>query len=443
MVDAVHQVVVIGGGFAGLHAVQELKDAPVQVTLLDRRNFHLFQPLLYQVATGTLSPGNIAASLRATLRHQKNALILLGEMTGLDLAGKRVQLKDGASLPFDTLIVATGSEPYYIRHDEWRTFAPGLKTVEDAITIRSRMLRAFESAERETDPARIREWLTFVVVGAGPTGVELAGAVSEVAKKTLAQDFRNIDPKNAQILLINGHNRILPEFTEDLSRKATHGLERLGVQVRNNLFVTGVGEDHVLVGKPPEQQRIATRTVLWAAGVRASPLGAVIARCTGVALDKEGRVPVTSNLTLDGHPELFVLGDLACALQDGTPLPGTAAVAIQQGQYAAEEIARRLAGEASEPFHYHHRGSLATIGRHRAVADLGWVRFDGFLAWMTWALVHLSQIIAFEDRLLVFVQWVWSYITWYRSDLLITYAPPPGGDGPPPETKSASEEARR
>jgi len=290
-----HHVVIVGGGFGGLYAAQSLRRAPVQVTLLDRRNFHLFQPLLYQVATGTLSTGNIAASLRHTLRNQKNAEVLLGEMVDLDVKGRRVILKDGA-LPYDSLIMAPGSEPYYIHHDEWRAYAPGLKTVEDAIAVRSRILRAFESAERETDPQKIREWLTFVIVGAGPTGVELAGALSEVARKSLRDDFRHINPKDAQVILINGHERVLPEFPPDLSSKAELALKRLGVIIRNNLLVTDVHPDAVVLGKGPQAERISAQTILWAAGVRASPLGSVVARATGATLDKEGRIKVADDL---------------------------------------------------------------------------------------------------------------------------------------------------
>jgi NADH dehydrogenase len=419
-----HRIVVVGGGFGGLYAVKSLKHASVQITLLDRRNFHLFQPLLYQVATGTLSVGNIAASLRNTLKHQKNTQVLLGEMTDLDVKQRRVILKDG-TLPYDSLIIATGSEPFYMGHDDWRPYAPGLKTIEDATTMRARILRAFESAERENDPQRIQEWLTFVIAGGGPTGVELAGALAEVARKTLRDDFRKIRPESAKIILVNGEERVLPDYAPDLSQKAEAALKRLQVVVRNKILITDVQPDAVTLGQGDQRERIPTRTVLWAAGVRASPLGRVLSQATGAEMDKQGRLKVGPDLSLPGHAEIFVIGDLAC-VQQGTkgPLPGVAPVAMQEGRYVARLLEQGTRNKSSAPFHYRHWGSLATIGRNKAVADLGWVRFNGSLAWFAWAFVHLLYIVEFEDRILVMLQWMWSYLTWNRSDLLITYAPP-------------------
>jgi NADH:ubiquinone reductase (H+-translocating) len=436
-----HRVVVIGGGFAGLYAVRSLKGAPVQITLLDRRNFHLFQPLLYQVATGTLSVGNIAASLRATLRRQKNASVLMGEMTGLDVAKGEVILHDGR-LPYDTLIIATGSQPFYFGHDAWSTYAPGLKTIEDATAMRARILRAFESAERETDPDLIRQWLTFVIVGAGPTGVELAGALAEVARRTLRNDFRRINPREAQILLINGLDRALPEYPPELSAKAEHALRRLGVTIRNQTLVTDVLPDGVAIG----QERIYAKTVLWAAGVKASPIGRVVADATGTTLQKDGRVNVAADLSLPGHPNIFVIGDLACAQHEGFPrgLPGTAPVAIQEGKYVADVVEARLKSKTIKPFSYFHWGNLATIGRNRAVAEFGRLRFNGFFAWIAWLLIHLFKIIEVEDRLLVFMQWIWSYVSWNRSDLLITYTQPaaPSTSAPVAEKKRVEVPAK-
>jgi len=415
------RILIIGGGFGGLYAAKSLKRAEAQITLVDKRNFHLFQPLLYQVATGTLSTGNIAAALRSILKRQKNAQVLLGEMVNLDPANKKVILKDG-EVSYDTLIIAAGSEPYYLRHDNWRPLAPGLKTVEDAISVRSRILRAFEAAERESDPAKIREWLTFVIVGAGPTGVELAGALAEVARKTLRNDFRKIDSASATIIMANGLDRALPEYPKELSERAEAGLRKLGITIRNKTFVTDVQPDCVYFGDGPERERVPTRTVLWAAGVRASPLGAVIAKAVGATLDREGRVIVEKDLTLAGHPEIFIIGDLASVKnRDGKVLPGVAPVAIQEGRFVADLIQARLKQRPLPEFHYRHHGNLATIGRNHAVADLGWIRFNGILAWLAWAFLHLMYIVEFEDRVLVLVQWAWNYVTWSRSDLLITY----------------------
>ena len=415
-----HRVVILGGGFGGLYAAQALARVPVDVTLIDRRNFHLFQPLLYQVATGALSPGEIASPLRKVLKRQRNARVLMAEMTGLDPAARRVLLADG-EVEYDTLIVATGASHHYFGHPEWEPIAPGLKTIEDATEIRARVLDAFEVAERETDAEPRRAWLTFVIVGAGPTGVELAGALGEIANDTLKRDFRSIDSRDARILLLEGADRVLPPYPPDLSAKAERALERLKVTVRTSTLVTAVDRDGVDVRCGAATERIASRTVLWAAGVQASPLGRILAEACGAPLDRAGRVIVEPDLTVPHHPEILVIGDLASyAHQTGTPLPGVAPVAMQEGRYAARLVAGRLRGESLPAFRYRHRGSMATIGRGEAVADFGRVRFDGLLAWLAWLFVHLIYLIEFDNRLLVLVQWAWNYITRNRGARLIT-----------------------
>jgi NADH dehydrogenase len=420
MADQPHRVVIIGGGFGGLYAAQHLKGTPVQVTLLDRRNFHLFQPLLYQVATGGLSPANIAAPLRGVLRRQKNAQVLLAEVVDIDVANRQVILSDG-QVGYDTLVVATGARHHYFGHPEWEQLAPGLKTIEDATEIRRRVLLAFEAAEREPDPERRRTWLTFVVVGAGPTGVELAGTLGELARYTLRGDFRTIDTAQARVLLLEGTDRVLPPYPPDLSAKAADQLQRLGVTVQTGAVVTDVQPDAVTFRRGDQSERVATRTVLWGAGVQASPLGQALAAATGAALDRAGRVVVEPDLSLPGHPEIFVVGDLAhYKHQAGRPLPGVAPVAMQQGRYVANLIQRRLRGDTLPPFRYKDRGSLATIGRSAAVADLGWVRFSGFFAWTLWLFIHILYLIQFQNRLLVLVQWSWNYLLRNRAARLIT-----------------------
>ena len=417
---AVHEVVVVGGGFGGLYATQALRRAPVHVTLVDRRNFHLFQPLLYQVATGGLSPGDIASPLRAVLKRQRNATVLLGEMTDLDVAGKRVLLSDG-ELRYDSLIVAAGATHHYFGHDEWQVFAPGLKTIEDATEIRRRVFLAFEGAEREPDAERRRAWLTFVVVGAGPTGVELAGALAEIANETLRRDFRLIDPRDASILLVEGGPRVLPPYVPDLSAKAAAALTRLGVSVRVGMQLTALTGDSVTLEHKGGSERIATRTVLWAAGVCASPLGRVLHERIGAPLDRAGRVLVQADLSLPDHPEVFVIGDLAAYAHDGgQSLPGVAPVAMQQGRYVADLIAARLVGRTVAQFRYRDRGSMATIGRGKAVCDLGWIHLAGYPAWLTWLFIHILYLVEFENRFLVLIQWAWSYVTWNRGARLIT-----------------------
>jgi NADH:ubiquinone reductase (H+-translocating) len=418
--DATCRVVIVGGGFGGLYAAKRLGHAPVSLTLVDRRNFHLFQPLLYQVATGALSPGEIASPLRAVVGRNHNTEVVLGEVRDLDAVNRRLILDNG-EIPYDELIVATGATHSYFGHDEWAAVAPGLKTIENATAIRSRLLSAFEQAERETDPVRRREWLNFVIVGGGPTGVELAGALSEVANDSLRHDFHHIDPTDAHIVLVEGESRLLPAFPPELSAKAEKQLAQLGVHSRTGTRVTGI-DDHgvTMIGAGGEEKMIA-RTVLWAAGVRASSMGKVLANRAGAQLDKVGRVMVEADLTIAGHPEIRVIGDLAnFSKQSGKPLPGVAQVAIQQGRYAAKAIRAKLQGKSVAAFHYFDKGNLATIGRNKAVADFGFLRVSGFLAWFLWVFVHLMYLVEFENRLLVFVEWVYNYITHNRGARLIT-----------------------
>lgn len=439
-----HRVVIIGGGFGGLRAAQGLARAPAEVTLIDRRNYHLFQPLLYQVATGTLSPANIASPLRALFARQKNAKVLMGDVCGFDLARREVILNrdssdvrttdicDGSAIvnriPFDSLIVAAGSGHSYFGHSDWEALAPSLKTLDDATEIRRRILWAFEAAERSGgDPADIACWLTFAVVGGGPTGVELVGQIAEIAEHTLRKEFRSIDTTKSQIYLIEALDRILPSFRADLSAKAQAALERLHVNVLTGARVTQVAPHSITLEQAGKQRVIGARTVLWAAGVQASPLGKLLAEAAGVSADRSGRVPVQADLTVAGHPELFVIGDMASLIgPDGQPLPALAPVAMQQGTYAARMIRSRLAGQSLPPFKYHDKGVLATIGRGQAVADLKFIRLSGAIAWLAWLFVHLMTLVQFRNRFLVFVQWGWSYLTKDRSALLITGKMPIG-----------------
>ncbi len=406
-----HRVVILGGGFGGLYAAQALRRAPVDLTLVDRRNFHLFQPLLYQVATGSLSPGEICTPIRAILRKQKNARVLLGEAASLDLAARKLILTDGEVL-YDTLIIATGARNSYFGNTEWPHFAPGLKSIEDATAVRHKILYAFEAAEREPDHDQRRAWLTFVIVGAGPTGVELAGALAEIARDTLRHDFRSIHPEESRILLLEGSPHVLPTYPEKLSVDAEQSLIKLGVLPRTNVRVTAIDAAGVTL---QSGEHIEARTVLWAAGVAPSEFG----KALGVPLDKQGRVLVEPDLTVPGHPEIFVIGDLAHFEQDGKPLPGVAPVAMQQGRYAA----RVLLEKTREPFRYHDKGSLAVIGRAAGVADLGRLKFGGMLAWLAWLFIHLMYLVQFRNRLIVFIRWGFQYIMFDRGARLIT------GDG--------------
>ena len=401
------RVVILGSGFGGLYAAKALKRAPAQITVVDRRNFHLFQPLLYQVATAALNPSDIAYPIRSVVAHQKNTNVILAEATAVDVERRVVKLVDG-EVAYDYLIIATGATHSYFKHPEWARSAPGLKTIEDALEIRRRVLLAFESAERETDPDRERAWLTFVIVGGGPTGVELAGALSEIARQTMIRDFRRINPSSARVILIEGTDRVLPPYPPDLSKKAADQLRHLGVEVITGGLVTQVDDQSVSVG----EMKIATRTVLWAAGVQGSPL----ARTLGVPLDRAGRVAVSPDLTLPGHPEVFVIGDLAAFEK----VPGVAPAAIQEGKHAARNIMLAIAGKPMRPFHYWDKGSLATIGRAAAVADFGRVHISGFAAWFSWLAVHIFFLIGFRNRLLVILQWAWAYLTYQRGARLIT-----------------------
>jgi|SRR5579871_180079 len=420
---AAHRVVILGGGFGGLYAARALRKAPVEVTLFDRRNFHLFQPLLYQVATGSLSPGDICAPLRGILSGQKNTRVLLGEASDIDPRARTVTMRDGATCAYDFLIVATGSQSHYFGHEEWRNWAPSLKSVEEATAIRHKILYAFEAAERVTDPEKRRAWLTFAIVGGGATGVELAGALGEIAGHTLKNEFRSIDPKDARILILDGSPRVLTSYPEDLSHDAEAALVRLGVRVMTNVRVTQVDEEGVTFHNAQGvEERMAARTVLWAGGVHAGGFGQVLASRTGAQTDREGRLKVQPDLTVAGFPEIFVVGDLAAiAGPDGKPLPGVAQVAMQGGAYAAKAITARAEGQpAPSPFHYFDKGDLAVIGRAAAVARVFGMHLHGTIAWLVWLFVHLMYLVQFQNRVVVFIQWGFQYITFSRGARLIT-----------------------
>ncbi len=407
------RVVIVGAGFGGLAAALALRRAPVDVAVVDRRNYHLFQPLLYQVATAGLSPAQIAGPIRGILRHQRNATVLMGRVTAIDTAAKTVIAGD-QRVPYDYLVVATGARHAYFGRDEWEPFAPGLKKIDDATDIRRRILIAFEKAETETDPAERERLLTFVVIGGGPTGVEIAGAIAELANTALARDFRNIDPRQARIVLVESGPRILAAFRDSLSAAAARALVRLGTEVRTGTPVSSVAADHVMVGA----ERIETRTVVWAAGVAASPA----AKWLGAEKDRAGRVIVNADLTLPGHPEIFVIGDTA-AMQDahGRPVPGIAPAAKQAGAFAARAILARLKGrDFPGPFRYRHFGNLATIGRRAAVVDFGWLRLRGNPAWWLWGIAHVFFLIGFRNRIAVALDWFWSYLTFQKGSRLIT-----------------------
>jgi NADH dehydrogenase len=415
-----HNVVIVGGGFGGLYAAKALTDAPVNVTLIDKRNFHLFQPLLYQVATGTLSPADISSPLRSVLSKSKNTQVLMAEVQDIDPEAQKVILK-GEEVSYDTLILATGAKHSYFGKDEWEDVAPGLKTVEDAIEMRRRIFVAFEAAEKETDPVKRRALLTFVIVGGGPTGVELAGAIAELAFHTLKEDFRNIDTKEARVLLLEGLDRILPPYAPELSAEAEVSLRKLGVCVKTKTLVTHIEGDIVTTKCGDKVEQIAAKTVLWAAGVKASPLGKVLAQRTDAELDRAGRVIVESDLSVKGYPNIFVVGDLAnFSHQNGKPLPGVAPVAMQEGEYVAKLIEQKLVGKTLPHFNYVDRGSLAVIGQNAAVVDLKFFKFGGFFAWMFWLFIHIYYLIEFDNKLIVMVQWFWNYFTRKRGARLIT-----------------------
>jgi len=409
---ALPHVVIVGGGFGGLYAARELAGQPVRVTLLDRRNHHLFQPLLYQVATAALNPSDIAAPLRSVLRKAANVTVLLAGVEQVNLANRRLAL-DRGEIGYDALVLAAGASHAYFGHDDWEVLAPGLKTLEDALEIRRRVLLAYEAAEREQDGAEQGALLTFVVIGGGPTGVELAGALGEISRQTIARDFRLIDPTRARIILLEGGPRILTTFPESLSRRAEEALRRIGVEVRTRATVTRVTTDAVWLGG----EQIRARTVLWAAGVAAAPL----ARTLGVPLDHAGRVLVEPDCSIPGHPEAFAIGDMCAFLhQTGAPLPGVAPVAIQQGRAVADNVLRRLSGQPTRAFRYRDKGSMATIGRAAAVAVVGRLELSGLVAWLAWLLVHIMFLIGFRNRFLVLFEWAWAYVTWQRGARLIT-----------------------
>ncbi len=406
------RVVIVGGGFAGIHAAKALAKTPVKLTLIDRKNHHTFQPLLYQVALGVLSPAEIASPIRTVLKRVKNAEVLLGNVTGFNLE-KRLVKMDDLELPYDYLIVAAGATHAYFGHPEWERIAPGLKTIEDATDIRRRVLLAFEIAERESLAQGKHRSLNFVVIGAGPTGVELAGAISDISRRYMEQEFRGIDPRQARVILLEGSPRVLPTFPEDLSASAEKQLRELGVEVRTSTMVTNIGPNMVSVG----DEKIPASVILWGAGVAASPLGKML----GSETDSAGRVLVNADLTVPGHPEVFVIGDLASAKsKDGKPAPGVAPAAIQMGKFAARQIQRSLEGQSREEFGYINKGTLATIGRSKAVGDLGKLHISGLFAWLAWLLIHLLFLIGFRNRFMVMMEWAWDYITYNHSARLIT-----------------------
>jgi NADH:ubiquinone reductase (H+-translocating) len=417
-----HRVVILGGGFGGLNAAQKLKRAPVDVTLIDRRNFHLFQPLLYQVATGSLSPGEIAAPLRGVLSRQKNTQVLLGEAADIDPESKRVFLRDGACFPYDSLIVATGSQTSYYGNEHWREWAPSLKSVEEATAIRHKILYAFECAERSENEDQARAWLTFVIVGAGATGMELAGALAEIANETLKNDFRRINPRESRIILMEGGLRVLPAFPEDLSVKGEQLVTRLGVEVKKGVMVTEIDAEGVNYKSGDEVKRLAAKTVLWAGGVTTNAFGRQLGERTRAETDRSGRIKVSADLTVPGYPDIFIVGDLALSPgADGKPLPGVAQVAMQGGAYSAKTIRARLKGKRDpQPFHYFNKGDMAVIGRAAAVANVFGFHLAGLFAWLTWLFVHLIYIVEFQSRVLVFVQWGFEYLTFSRGARLIT-----------------------
>jgi NADH dehydrogenase len=417
-----HRVLILGGGFAGLNAAQKLKRAPVDVTMVDRRNFHLFQPLLYQVATGSLSPGEIAAPLRGVLSRQKNTQVLLGEAVDIDPDAKRVILRDGAALEYDSLIVATGSKTSYYGNDAWRDWAPSLKTVEEATAIRHKILYAFEWAERSATEAEARAWLSFVIVGAGATGLELAGALAEIANETLKHDFRRINPTEARIIIVEGSERVLSAYPADLSAKAEKLVEKLGVEIRKGVMVTGVDENGVTYRQGDQVGKIAAKTVLWAGGVVITAFGKKLAERAHAETDRSGRIKAKPDLTIPNYPDIFVTGDLALVEgKNGKPLPGVAQVAIQEGAYAAKTIHKRLAGSKDVPaFHYFDKGDMAVIGRASAVANIFGFHVSGLPAWLIWLFIHLMYIVEFQNRVLVFVQWGFEYLTFSRGARLIT-----------------------
>jgi len=414
------RIVVLGAGFGGLAFCQHFK-GPADIVLIDKQNHHLFQPLLYQVATGGLSPGDIASPLRSVLKRQDNTQVLLGEVTGLDPDQQQLSLKDGDVLPYDSLIIATGSAHHYFGNDHWEAIAPSIKTIEDALEVRRRIFLAFEKAELEPDPEIRKALLTFVIVGAGPTGVELAGAIADLAYHTLRNDFRNINTEETEIILVEGMDRVLPPFAPELSARATRDLEKLGVKIRTQTFVTALEGEKVTFKTGDHIETISAHNVMWAAGVRASSLSKAIADTTGAECDRAGRIMVSPDFSVPNYPNIFVIGDLAhYAHQDGKPLPGVAPVAMQGGKYVARVIRDRLQNYSTPAFRYNDSGSLAIIGRSSAVVDLNWTKFTGFPAWVIWALVHIMFLIEFDNKIMVMTQWLWNFFTRNQGARLIT-----------------------
>lgn len=414
------KVVIVGGGFGGLYAAKAMRRLPVRLTVVDRYNYHLFQPLLYQVATGGLSPGDVASPLRGIVGRQKNTWVLQANVVDIDTKLRQVVLADGV-LPYDVLVVATGVKHSYFGHEEWSEDAPGLKTIDDALEIRRRVFTAFEKAERESDPVRRQMWQTFVLVGAGPTGVELAGALGELANRTLRDDFKNIDPTETRILLVEGGGRVLPTYPTQLSAKAAAAVTRLGVTICTNTLVTRIDGHEVTLKEEAQEETIRAGTILWAAGVQASPLGRILAEKTGAEMDRSGRVIVQPDLTLPNHPDIFVIGDLAhFAHQTGQPLPGVAQVAMQMGYYVAQRLKHDEPPAQRPPFRYKDKGSLAVIGRNAAVADLGGLKLSGYLAWLIWVFIHIAYLIEFDNKVKVLFEWFQDYLFRKRGARLIT-----------------------
>jgi NADH dehydrogenase len=420
------RVIILGGGFGGLGAARALKSDLFDVTLIDRRNYHLYQPLLNQVATGSLAPGQISAPLRSLLSKQKNTRVLLGSVEDVDPGAKQVFLADGAVLAYDSLIVATGSQPSYFGNDDWHQWAPGLKSVEEATVVRDKILYAFEVAERIPDPVQRRAWLTFVIVGAGPTGVELAGAIAEIARQTLKNDFRSIRPEESQITLLDGAPRVLMSFPEDLAEKATRSLTRLGVTLRCGAAVRDINSEGVTIKSGENLDHLTARTVIWAGGISASSLGQILARRTNADTDKRGRVKVKPDLTIPNYPDIYVIGDLACSVDtQGKPLPALTQVAMQGGQYAAKAISRKVKSRPElGPFQYSDQGSLAVIGRRAAVANVSGVHLSGLFAWILWSCIHVMNLLTFQNRLSVFIQWAFQDLTFSRGARLVTGTAP-------------------
>jgi NADH:ubiquinone reductase (H+-translocating) len=420
------RVIIVGGGFGGLRAAQALKSDLFDVTLIDRRNYHLYQPLLNQVATGSLSPGQISAPLRSVLSKQRNARVLLGSVEDVDPGAKQVFLADGAALAYDSLIVATGSQPSYLGNEDWQQWAPSLKSVEEATLVRHKILYAFEVAERILDPVQRRAWLTFVIVGAGPTGVELAGAIAEIARQTLKNDFRSIRPEESQIILLDGAPRVLMSFPEDLAEKATRSLTKLGVTLRCGAAVRDINSEGVTIKSGENLDHLTARTVIWAGGISASSLGQILTRRTSADTDKRGRVKVKPDLTIPNYPDIYVIGDLACSVDtQGKPLPALTQVAMQGGQYAAKAISRKVKSRPElGPFEYSDKGSLAVIGRRAAVANVSGVHLSGLFAWILWACIHVMNLLAFQNRLSVFIQWAFQDLTFSRGARLVVGTAP-------------------